>query len=99
MKISILKSYSREAQVFKVLSHPTRLFIVHELGKKDTCVCKLTEMVGDDISTISKHLSVLRNAGVVDSIRKGNQVIYRLKLRCALKLAACADFSKKRNSK
>jgi ArsR family transcriptional regulator len=96
MKRSILDTYSREASAFKALGHPTRLFIVHQLGRRDTCVCELTDMVGDDVSTISKHLSVLRNAGVVDSIRKGNQIIYKLKLRCALNLAACANFSKRK---
>lgn len=94
MKEAILDSYAAEAAAFKALGHPTRLFMVHRLGKKDTCVCELTEMVGDDVSTISKHLSVLRAAGIVDSIRKGNQMIYRLKLRCVLNLSACANFGK-----
>jgi len=96
MKQSILDTYSREASAFKALGHPTRLFIVHQLGRRDTCVCELTDMVGDDVSTISKHLSVLRNAGVVDSVRKGNQIIYRLKLRCVLNLAACSNFTKRK---
>ena len=96
MKQSILNSYSGEAAAFKALGHPTRLFIVHQLGRRDTCVCELTAMVGDDVSTISKHLSVLRNAGIVDSTRKGNQIIYRLKLRCVLNLAGCANFSKRK---
>jgi ArsR family transcriptional regulator len=50
--------------------------------------------VGDDISTVSKHLSVLRAAGIVDSVRKGNQIIYRLKLRCVLDISVCANFKK-----
>jgi len=94
MKTSILEAYSAEAAAFKALGHPTRLFIVHQLGKRDACVCALTALVGDDISTISKHLSVLRSAGIVDSIRKGNQIIYRLKLRCVLNLSVCTNFKK-----
>ena len=96
MKQSILNAYSGEASAFKALGHPTRLFIVHQLGKRNTCVCELTSMVGDDVSTISKHLSVLRGAGIVDSIRKGNQIIYRLKLRCVLNLSVCPNFNKKK---
>ena len=96
MKDSILSSYSAEAAAFKALGHPTRLFIVHQLGKKDTCVCELTAMVGDDISTISKHLSVLRIAGIIDSVRNGNKIIYRLKLRCVLNLSICPNFNKKK---
>ncbi|HCC48717.1 MAG TPA: transcriptional regulator [Elusimicrobia bacterium] len=94
MKDNILEVYGMEAAAFKALGHPTRLFIAHQLGKRDTCVCELTAMVGDDISTVSKHLSVLRAAGIVDSVRKGNQIIYRLKLRCVLNMSVCAKFGK-----
>lgn len=90
MKEAILNSYAAEAAAFKALGHPTRLFIVHRLGKRDTCVCELRDLVGDDVSTVSKHLSVLRAAGIVDSVRKGNQIIYRLKLRCVLDISVCA---------
>jgi ArsR family transcriptional regulator len=96
MKTLILDSYAAEAAAFKALGHPTRLFLAHQLGKRDTCVCELTEQVGDDISTVSRHLSVLRAAGIVDSVRKGNQIIYRLKLRCVLNLSVCANFGKKK---
>lgn len=96
MKTSILEAYSTEAAAFKALGHPTRLFIVHQLGKRDACVCALTALVGDDISTVSKHLSVLRAAGIVDSVRKGNQILYRLKLRCVLKLSVCPNFGKRK---
>lgn len=85
-----IKSHETEAMIFKALGHPTRLFIVHQLGKKEHCVCELTALVGDDISTVSKHLSVLKNAGIIYSIRKGNQIIYRLKLRCILDIGICA---------
>ena len=54
-----------QARVMKALAHPTRLFIVEELGRGERCVCELTEMVGADVSTVSKHLALLRNAGVV----------------------------------
>lgn len=94
MKDAILRSYAGEAAAFKALGHPTRLFLVHQLGRRDTCVCELRDLVGDDLSTVSKHLSVLRAAGIVDSTRKGNQIIYRLKLRCVLEISVCANFKK-----
>lgn len=96
MKAPILETYGREAAAFKALGHPTRLFIAHQLGRRDTCVCELRDMVGDDISTVSKHLSVLRNAGIVDSARKGNQIIYSLKLRCVLNIRVCGNFGGRR---
>ena len=57
--------YEARAHVIKAMAHPTRLFIVEELSRCERCVCELTEMIGADISTVSKHLSVLRNAGIV----------------------------------
>lgn len=94
MRDSIPGVYGREAAAFKALGHPTRLFIAHQLGKRDTCVCELRDLVGNDISTVSRHLSVLRNAGIVDSVRKGNRIIYRLKLRCVLNISVCENFKK-----
>ncbi len=91
MRKEILDNYEKDAEVFKALGHPTRLFIVHQLAKEDKCVCELTAMVGDDISTISKHLSVLKNVGIVDYLKKGNQIFYRLKLRCVLDMTVCVD--------
>jgi len=50
------------AKVMKALAHSSRLFIVDELSRGERCVCELTEMIGADVSTVSKHLAVLREA-------------------------------------
>jgi ArsR family transcriptional regulator len=71
--------YQARARIVKAMSHPTRLFIVDQLSKRRRCVRKLTEMVGDDVSTISKHLSVLKNAGIVSDEKEGTQVFYSLR--------------------
>ncbi len=78
-------------RVIKALAHPTRLFIVEELEKGERCVCDLTAMVGADISTVSKHLSVLRQAGIVEDDKRGNQVFYRLKVSCILNFFGCVE--------
>jgi DNA-binding transcriptional ArsR family regulator len=70
------------ARVFKALAHPSRLFILEQLTEGEHCVCELTEMIGADMSTISKHLSVLKNAGVIQDEKRGLQVYYRLKMPC-----------------
>ena len=70
--------YEVRARIVKALAHPSRLFIVDELARGERCVCELTEMVGADVSTVSKHLSVLKNAGLVGSRREGQQVFYFL---------------------
>ncbi|MFO7877386.1 MAG: metalloregulator ArsR/SmtB family transcription factor, partial [Desulfovermiculus sp.] len=63
MKNDIRDRYESRARIMKALGHPSRLFIVDELSRQDRCVCELTEMIGADISTVSKHLSILREAG------------------------------------
>lgn len=78
-------------RVIKALAHPTRLFIVEELEKGERCVCDLTAMIGADISTVSKHLSVLRQAGIVEDDKRRNQVFYRLKVRCILNFFGCVE--------
>ena len=61
------------AQIMKALAHPTRLFVVDELSKGERCVCELTDMIGADISTVSKHLSVLKQAGIVQDEKRGQR--------------------------
>jgi DNA-binding transcriptional ArsR family regulator len=79
------------ARVFKALGHPTRLLFVRALAEKDYCVCELKELVQADLSTISKHLSVLREAGVVSAERKGNQVHYHLVMQCVTGFMDCLE--------
>jgi len=79
------------AAILKALAHPTRLFMIEELAEKSYCVCELTEMVGLDVSTVSKHLSILKNAGLVSVEKKGKQVFYSLRMRCALNFLDCVE--------
>ena len=79
------------ASVSKALGHPPRLFIVEELSRGERCVCELTAMVGADISTVSKHLSVLKQVGLVDDEKRGAQVFYRLLVPCVLTSFGCID--------
>lgn len=73
--------YKMKAQVAKALAHESRLMIVDALYERDMCVSELTELVGADQSTVSKHLSVLKNAGIViDHKERSNKVYYRLKV-------------------
>jgi ArsR family transcriptional regulator len=79
------------ARVVKAMAHPTRLFIVEELSKGERCVCDLTAMVGSDMSTVSKHLAILRNAGIVQDHKRGNQVFYALRCPCILDFFGCVE--------
>ena len=91
MHLKIKARYEAKARIIKAISHPTRLFIVDELSKGEHCVCELTEMVGDDISTVSKHLSVLKNAGIVSDEKRGTQVFYSLQVPCVVNFFSCVE--------
>jgi DNA-binding transcriptional ArsR family regulator len=78
-------------RVLKAMAHPSRLFIIEELEKGEQCVCDLTALIGADVSTVSKHLSVLKQAGLVLDDKRGNQVFYRLRVPCILNFFGCVE--------
>ena len=65
-------------RVMKALSDPNRVRIIKILGSKELCVCELRELIGLAQSTVSKHLKVLEEAGLVDYRKEGSWFIYRL---------------------
>lgn len=77
------------ARVLKALAHPSRLLMVEQLERGERCVCELQEMVGADMSTVSKHLAVLKRAGIVADERRGVQVYYRLTMPCVTRFFDC----------
>ena len=79
------------AKVFKAMGHPTRFFILEKLAQQPFCVCELREMIGSDLSTVSKHLSVLKNAGLVRDEKNGTQVIYHLAVPCVMNFIGCVE--------
>ena len=86
-----LDRYESKATLIKALAHPTRLFMVDELADGERCVCELRDMVGADISTVSKHLALLKAAGIVADTRRGQQVFYRLRTPCVLGFFDCVQ--------
>ena len=85
------KHFTDRALIIKALAHPVRLFFVEELARQERCVCELTEMVSLDISTVSKHLSVLKKAGILIDDKRGNQVFYQLRTPCILNFFGCIE--------
>lgn len=83
--------YEARARVIKAMAHPTRLFIVEELSRQKRCVCELTEMIGADVSTVSKHLSVLKSAGILSDEKRGLKVYYSLRVPCVLSFFSCVE--------
>ena len=80
-----------KANILKALGHPTRLWMAERLADGEKCVCELAENIDADVSTISKHLSILKQAGVVIDEKRGKQVYYRLKVPCILNFMPCIE--------
>jgi len=93
------QKYEARAHIIKAMAHPSRLFIVDELSKGERCVCELRDMIGVDISTVSKHLSILKDAGIVEDDKRGLQVWYRLKVPCILNFFGCVENVLKANAR
>lgn len=91
MEQKLWSVYEARAKIIKALSHPARLFIVEELKNGERCVCELQEMIGYDMSTISKHLSILKNAGIVLDKKVGTSSHYYLKVPCILSFFGCIE--------
>ncbi len=79
------------ARIIKAMAHPTRLFIIDELSRGERCVCELQEMIGADMSTVSKHLAVLKGAGIVRDDKRGLQVYYDLRCPCIMEFFGCVE--------
>jgi len=90
MNKEIENKYLGEANMFKALAHPTRLFIINTIKDKDMCVKELASIVGIDISTMSKHLDVLKKSGIIKGIKEKNYVYYSLAIPCVLEFMSCA---------
>jgi DNA-binding transcriptional ArsR family regulator len=80
-----------EARVFKALGHPTRLFMIQELSKGECCVCRFAEHIDADFSTVSRHLAVLKQAGLVEDEKRGQQVFYHLRVPCVMEFMSCIE--------
>ncbi len=85
------------ARVLKAMAHPSRLYLVELLSNQEQCVAELTKAVGADISTVSKHLSLLKAVGIVEDRKQGTQVFYRLKAPCVLNFFSCVEEVLKNN--
>ena len=91
MDLRTRRCYEGRANVIKALAHPSRLYIVERLAEKEHCVYELRDKIGCDMSTVSKHLSILKNAGIVQIDKRGASIYYSLRIPCVLNFSKCAD--------
>ena len=91
--------YDAKARVLKALAHPTRLWMAEQLAAGELCVRAFVDKIDADFSTISKHLSVLKQAGIVADEKRGKQVYYSLKVPCVLNFMSCVEAVMENNAK
>ena len=81
--------FEKQAEIAKAIAHPLRIAIVDFLKDGQQCVCDIAEYVGSERSNVSRHLSVMVNAGILDYRKQGLKVIYRLRTPCILDFFSC----------
>src|SRR4051812_39203115 len=80
-----------DVQLLQALAHPTRLAIVRELAdSSQVCACDFTDCCDVSQPTVSHHLRILKDAGVIQSERKGTSIFYRMVPEAADRLRAIA---------
>ncbi|AER66066.1 transcriptional regulator, ArsR family [Thermovirga lienii DSM 17291] len=85
------KNYERKVEILKAMAHPVRLAILEKLRAGDMCACVIADMFESDRTTVSKHLAILKKAGLVDDIKEGRNIIYHLKMPCILDVMPCIE--------
>ncbi len=78
------------ADILKALAHPVRVMIVDALTAGDRCGCEFNQLAGIDQSGISRHLAILKKAGILTDRREGMKVFYHLQTPCILRAFECA---------
>jgi len=89
MKEQERRRYELQAAVLKALAHPIRLAIVQFLSSDERCVCDIVAHVGTSQSNVSKHLAVMKQAGILADRKEGLSVYYRLNMPCTLNFFQC----------
>ena len=91
--------FGKQAEIVKAIAHPLRVAIVDFLKDGDQCVCDIAEHVVSERSNVSRHLSVMVNAGVLEYRKEGLKVIYKLKTPCILGFFSCITACLKQQAK
>ena len=81
----------QKVAILKGLAHPVRLAVVETLADREMCVCEIAEMFHFDRTTISKHLSLMKNLGILEDRKDGLKVYYSLRIRCLPSMLSCIE--------
>ena len=91
--------YEARARIAKSLAHPTRLLLLDALREQDLSVSELTDLAAVDQSTVSKHLALLRETGLVGVEKKGSMSVFSLKCQCLDGFFGCIESVLQQNLK
>lgn len=92
VRSKLLKAYEMRAHILKAMAHPSRLMMIDAMNEGgEMCVCDLVELVGSDQSTVSKHLSILKQVGIVDDRKEGQRSFYRVVRPCVMNFFECVE--------
>ena len=83
--------FEKQAEIAKAIAHPLRIAVVNFLKDGEQCVCDIAEHIGSERSNVSRHLSVMLNASLLEYRKEGLKVIYRLKTPCILDFFSCVS--------
>jgi len=83
--------FQKQAEITKAIAHPLRIAIIDFLKDGEQCVCDIADHVGSERSNISRHLSIMVKAGVLECRKEGLKVIYKLKTPCILEFLSCTS--------
>lgn len=85
-KLMNQKILEGQASILKALGQPTRLQILELLKDGERCVCEIFPAISQEQANVSKHLSILKQAGILESRKDGLRILYRIKTPEILKL-------------
>jgi ArsR family transcriptional regulator len=91
--------YEKQAEIAKAIAHPLRIAIIDFLQSGEQCVCDIADYVGSERSNVSRHLSVMANAGLLEYRKEGLNVIYKLKCTCIVDFFSCVTGVLKQQAK
>ena len=91
MNTDVKKLLELKAEIIQAAGHPIRLAIIEFLADGEKCVCDIVDYVGAQRSNVSRHLSVMLKAGIVENRKDGVKVMYSLQIPCITRFLECVE--------
>ena len=86
-----IETQRKKAKLLKAMGHPVRIEIIEVLGEKEMCACEIASLFDYDRTTVSKHLAILKDLGIIEQRRDGLYIYYKLNLRCLVPMLQCIE--------